>query len=220
MSIKGNARESILLLLLLLVVFNTNATSTTIAEDSISGVVNEWKRHHLRSGDDASHSDRQLKRPSKKHPASSPSQSPTASPTAAPTMSREQEWELNKAKWNCFISGGSNARPYNGYEMVFQKQSQVVDYGLPYRVTVNKDDKVFLVRQMDGTPVNDDGIIDWMRTVDEVFQVIADSWTNNADSVAVTYDAEKGHPTDCNIDQDSGAADDEIIIKILNATLR
>jgi hypothetical protein len=69
MSIKGSVRESILVLLLLLVVFTTNAADTNIAEDSINGVVNEWKRHHLRSGDDASHSDRQLKQTKTKRPS-------------------------------------------------------------------------------------------------------------------------------------------------------
>ena len=84
MSIKGSVRESILVLLLLLVVFTTNAADTNIAEDSINGVVNEWKRHNLRSGDDASHSGRQLRNPiirptterrTKKDPTSPPSNS-------------------------------------------------------------------------------------------------------------------------------------------------
>lgn len=135
------------------------------------------------------------------------------------TNSPKQEWDLNKAKWDRFISGGGNPRPYNGYEMVFQRQSQVVNYGLQYRVTVNKEDVVIQVENIDGSLVSDQGIIDWMRTVNEVFQVIADSWANNADSVAVTYDAEKGHPTDCNIDPNSGATDDEIIIKIASVSL-
>jgi hypothetical protein len=136
-------------------------------------------------------------------------------PTAASstTTDAEHEWNINKAKWDTFISGGSTI------EMVYQERFQVIEYSLPYRVTVKKDGTVSKVRQMDGRPVNDDNIIRRMRTVDQTFQLIRDAWVT-ADSVAATYDAEKGHPTECNIDPISGAADDEIIIKISNVIRR
>jgi hypothetical protein len=106
--------------------------------------------------------------------------------------------------------------------MEYQEDAQRQDWSLPYLVTVDKDDTVSKVMHMDGTtpvPVTDVTIIDHLRTVDEIFKLIKDSWPNAA-SVIVTYDADKGYPADCNIDQIFEAAGDEIRIKIKSATLR
>ena len=139
-------------------------------------------------------------------------------PTASPTTTNDaggdaqlQDWNSNKAKWDAFILTGGN-----GYEMEYQEDAQRLEWSLPYLVTVDKYDTVFSVIYMDGTtpvPVTDVTIIDHLRTVDEIFKLIKDSWSTAA-SVDVTYDADKGYPSDCDIDQIPGAAGDEIRIKI------
>ena len=106
--------------------------------------------------------------------------------------------------------------------MEYTEEAQNPEWSLPYLVTVDKDDTVSKVVYMDGTtpvPVTDVTIIDHLRTVDEIFKLIKDSWPTAA-SVDVTYDADKGYPADCNIDQIFEAAGDEICIKIKGVNLR
>ena len=98
--------------------------------------------------------------------------------------------------------------------MEYQEDALVEAWSLPYLVTVDKDDTVSKVRQVGGTTqVHDENIIRHMRTVDQTFNLIKDSLSSAA-SVAVLYDAEKGHPTVCKIDKDIGIGDDEININI------
>ena len=104
--------------------------------------------------------------------------------------------------------------------MEYQEDALVEAWSLPYLVTVDKDDTVSKVRQVDGTTqVHDENIIRHMRTVDQTFNLIKDSWPDAA-SVTVTYHAEKGHPTVCKIDMDIGIADENINIQIKDVNLR
>ena len=95
----------------------------------------------------------------------------------------------------------------------------VVEYNLPFRVTVSKEGTVSKVRQMDGTPVTDPFIIGAMKTVDQAFNTIKDAWSYAA-TVSVEYDADKGYPTECHIDASPDIADEDIIFKITDVTLR
>ncbi len=134
--------------------------------------------------------------------------------------SREEEWNTNKAKWDTFLSAGINPPPHHhGYEMVFQQNSGVIEYNLPYRVKVNKDGVVSHVKQMDGTPVSDSFIIGRMKTVDQSFTLIKDAWSY-AVNVTAMYHATAGYPTFVFIDKSIDIVDEEILFTIKDVTLR
>ncbi len=103
--------------------------------------------------------------------------------------------------------------------MIYQQNSGVLEYSLPYRVTVNKDGVVSHVTQMDGTPVSDSFIIGRMKTVDQSFTLIKDAWSY-AVNVTATYHATAGYPTFGFIDESFDIVDEEILFTIKDVTLR
>jgi hypothetical protein len=149
---------------------------------------------------------------------------PTASPTpnteaGDDSNSREQEWTASKAKWDAFISAGSNPPPHNGYDMVYQQNSGYYEYSLQYRVTVSKDGVVSTVKHMDGTQVTDPNIISRMKTIDQAFELIKNAWSYAA-NVTATYHATEGYPTYGYIDESLDRVDEEIIFTITDVSLR
>jgi hypothetical protein len=130
------------------------------------------------------------------------------------STSREDEWDANKAKWDDFLSNGSN-----GYVMQYQQTACCVySYNQPYIVTVNNNGVVSDVKTTDGTTVTDAGIISRMKTVEQAFTLIYNSWSY-AEVVTATYDDDAGYPTLGYVDQSPLIADDEFKFEISNLSL-
>ncbi|MBM4183134.1 MAG: hypothetical protein FJ207_02800 [Gemmatimonadetes bacterium] len=88
-----------------------------------------------------------------------------------------------------------------------------VEYIGPVRVRVQGDTVLERVYVDSGSPVPS-GVADFFPTVDGLFAILADAYSDDADDVRVTYDPVTGVPVDFFIDYMEMAADEELGMRV------
>lgn len=80
-------------------------------------------------------------------------------------------------------------------------------------VTVTDGTVTAAVTEHDGEPVSD-GTLDWMPSVEGLFDVVDGALQDEVDGFRVTYHPDYGFPTLIDLDRDEHAIDDELRIEV------
>lgn len=96
------------------------------------------------------------------------------------------------------------------YQYIYQQVCfGPIPTNLPAKIVV-KNNKIIEVTLLETEQSSEEIDLDSYKTIDQLFKIIEDAVSRNADKITVTYDPNLGYPTKIFIDYIELAADDEI----------
>jgi hypothetical protein len=121
------------------------------------------------------------------------------------TESRQAELDENRARWDSYRAVD--------YDYYYQRSCFCMyDYTKQFEVQVRNDtvDAAFVAE--DGTPANPDMLVNWIPTIDGIFDQIQSAIDRSAYSMTIRYNETYGHPEGVSIDYNQMMADEELYI--------